>query len=603
MSDRNLAVIKISVEHLKIIINTGVQKYKNTAIYCHVFFGIRFLDIIFAQNYHYCAPMIQQNFIKLYEESFKKNWELPALTDYKEASSYTYGELAKEIAKLHLLFAELEIEKGDKISLVGKNHSSWSILFMATITYGAVIVPILQEFSPDSIEHIILHSDSKLVFINSSLWQKVPGKQINVPVFDMPAFSLLKGDEAVEASLKSLDDTFSRNYPGGFGKENINYADVPNEDVICLNYTSGTTGFSKGVMITANNFAGNVTYAERLRLLFTGERILAFLPMAHVYGCAFDFLYALSAGVHITLLGVIPTPQNLIKALQEVKPNLIITVPLIFEKIYKKRILPVISKSFVKLLLRVPGINRMILDKIKQSLVKSLGGNFREVIIGGAALNAEVEAFFQKIKFPFTVGYGMTECAPLISYDHHDDFVPTSCGSVLEDIMEARIDSPDPGKIPGEIQVRGENVMKGYYKNPEATATVFTDDGWLRTGDSGIMRGRRLFIKGRLKTMILTANGQNVYPEEIESKLNNLPYVAESLVVLREFKLVALIYPDMAAVEAAQLSVDQLPQLMNENKGILNKSVAQYEKISSFELVDKEFEKTPKRTIKRFLYH
>lgn len=603
MSDRNLAVIKISVEHLKIIINTGVQKYKNTAIYCHVFFGIRFLDIIFAQNYHYCAPMIQQNFIKLYEESFKKNWELPALTDYKEASSYTYGELAKEIAKLHLLFAELEIEKGDKISLVGKNHSSWSILFMATITYGAVIVPILQEFSPDSIEHIILHSDSKLVFINSSLWQKVPGKQINVPVFDMPAFSLLKGDEAVEASLKSLDDTFSRNYPGGFGKENINYADVPNDDVICLNYTSGTTGFSKGVMITANNFAGNVTYAERLRLLFTGERILAFLPMAHVYGCAFDFLYALSAGVHITLLGVIPTPQNLIKALQEVKPNLIITVPLIFEKIYKKRILPVISKSFVKLLLRVPGINRMILDKIKQSLVKSLGGNFREVIIGGAALNAEVEAFFQKIKFPFTVGYGMTECAPLISYDHHDDFVPTSCGSVLEDIMEARIDSPDPGKIPGEIQVRGENVMKGYYKNPEATAAVFTDDGWLRTGDSGIMRGRRLFIKGRLKTMILTANGQNVYPEEIESKLNNLPYVAESLVVLREFKLVALIYPDMAAVEAAQLSVDQLPQLMNENKGILNKSVAQYEKISSFELVDKEFEKTPKRTIKRFLYH
>jgi len=596
-------VIKISVEHLKIIINTGVQKYKNTAIYCHVFFGIRFLDIIFAQNYHYCAPMIQQNFIKLYEESFKKNWELPALTDYKEASSYTYGELAKEIAKLHLLFAELEIEKGDKISLVGKNHSSWSILFMATITYGAVIVPILQEFSPDSIEHIILHSDSKLVFINSSLWQKVPGKQINVPVFDMPAFSLLKGDEAVEASLKSLDDTFSRNYPGGFGKENINYADVPNDDVICLNYTSGTTGFSKGVMITANNFAGNVTYAERLRLLFTGERILAFLPMAHVYGCAFDFLYALSAGVHITLLGVIPTPQNLIKALQEVKPNLIITVPLIFEKIYKKRILPVISKSFVKLLLRVPGINRMILDKIKQSLVKSLGGNFREVIIGGAALNAEVEAFFQKIKFPFTVGYGMTECAPLISYDHHDDFVPTSCGSVLEDIMEARIDSPDPGKIPGEIQVRGENVMKGYYKNPEATAAVFTDDGWLRTGDSGIMRGRRLFIKGRLKTMILTANGQNVYPEEIESKLNNLPYVAESLVVLREFKLVALIYPDMAAVEAAQLSVDQLPQLMNENKGILNKSVAQYEKISSFELVDKEFEKTPKRTIKRFLYH
>lgn len=547
--------------------------------------------------------MIQQNFIKLYEESFKKNWDLPALTDYKEASSYTYGELAREIAKLHLLFLELGIEKGDKISLVGKNHSSWSILFMATITYGALIVPILQEFNPDSIAQIIQHSDSKLVFINNSLWQKVPGEKISAPVFDMPAFSLLKGDQAVEARLKSLEEKFNRNYPTGFGRENVSYADVSNEDVICLNYTSGTTGFSKGVMITANNFAGNVTYAERLRLLFTGERILAFLPMAHVYGCAFDFLYALSAGVHITLLGVIPSPQNLIKALQEVKPKLIITVPLIFEKIYKKRILPVISKPIVKRLLGIPGINRMILGSIKQSLVKSLGGNFREVIIGGAALNAEVEAFFYKLRFPFTVGYGMTECAPLISYDHHDAFIPTSCGSVLEDIMEARIDSPNPESVPGEIQVRGENVMKGYYRNAEATAAAFTDDGWLRTGDSGIMRGRRLFIKGRLKTMILTANGQNVYPEEIESKLNNLPYVAESLVVLREFKLVALVYPDMAAVEAAQVSVDKLPQLMNENKGILNKSVAQYEKISSIELVDKEFEKTPKRSIKRFLYH
>lgn len=547
--------------------------------------------------------MIEQNFIKLYEESFKNHWDLPALTDYKGGTSFTYGELAREIAKLHLLFSGLGIEKGDKISLVGKNHSSWSILFMAAITYGAVIVPILHEFNPGSIEDIIRHSDSKLVFINDPLWKSLQSDNVAVPVFEIPALSLLKGDDATADKTNSLDEIFGLRYPDGFAKKDIQYAEVSNEEVVCLNYTSGTTGFSKGVMITANNFAGNVTYAGKLNLLFTGERILAFLPMAHVYGCAFDFLYALSAGVHITLLGVIPTPQNLIHALQEVRPELIITVPLIFEKIYKKKILPVINKPIVKLLLRIPGVSRVILNKIKQSLVESLGGNFREVIIGGAALNAEVEAFFYKIKFPFTVGYGMTECAPLISYEHHDDFVPTSCGSVLEEIMEARIDSVDPEKVPGEIQVRGENVMKGYYKNPEATAFAFTGDGWLRTGDSGIMKGRRLFIKGRLKTMLLTANGQNVYPEEIESKLNNLPYINESIVVLRNFKLVALVYPDMTAVTTDNIGPDKLASIMNENKSILNKSVAQYEKISAIEVVDKEFEKTPKKSIKRYLYN
>lgn len=547
--------------------------------------------------------MIEQNFIKLYEESFKNHWDLPALTDYKGGTSFTYGELAREIAKLHLLFSGLGIEKGDKISLVGKNHSSWSILFMAAITYGAVIVPILHEFNPGSIEDIIRHSDSKLVFINDPLWKSLQSDNVAVPVFEIPALSLLKGDDATADKTNSFDEIFGLRYPDGFAKKDIQYAEVSNEEVVCLNYTSGTTGFSKGVMITANNFAGNVTYAGKLNLLFTGERILAFLPMAHVYGCAFDFLYALSAGVHITLLGVIPTPQNLIHALQEVRPELIITVPLIFEKIYKKKILPVINKPIVKLLLRIPGVSRVILNKIKQSLVESLGGNFREVIIGGAALNAEVEAFFYKIKFPFTVGYGMTECAPLISYEHHDDFVPTSCGSVLEEIMEARIDSVDPEKVPGEIQVRGENVMKGYYKNPEATAFAFTGDGWLRTGDSGIMKGRRLFIKGRLKTMLLTANGQNVYPEEIESKLNNLPYINESIVVLRNFKLVALVYPDMAAVTTDNIGPDKLASIMNENKSILNKSVAQYEKISAIEVVDKEFEKTPKKSIKRYLYN
>lgn len=547
--------------------------------------------------------MIEQNFIKTYEDSFKKNWNLPALTDYKGDKSYTYGELAAEIAKIHILFSELGIEKGDRISLVGKNHSSWSILFMATITYGAVIVPILHEFNPESIEHIIDHSESKLAFINSSLWENINKNNINITVFETPSFALLKSsNEKAEETAKSIDKRFNKVFPDGFKKEDIKYAKVDNSEVVCINYTSGTTGYSKGVMITANNFAGNITYAGKLNLLFPGERILAFLPMAHVYGCAFDFLYSLSTGVHITLLGVSPTSQNLINALDEVRPNIIITVPLIFEKIYKKKILPVISQPLVKFLLKIKGIDKLILNKIKNSLIKSLGGNFREVIIGGAALNAEVEVFFYRMRFPFTVGYGMTECAPLIAYDHHNDFIPASCGSVLKDIMEARIDSTDPENDPGEIQVRGENVMSGYYRNPEATKAAFTNDGWLKTGDLGIMRGSRLFIKGRLKTMILSANGQNIYPEEIESRLNNLPYIADSVVVLRDNKLIALVYPDKEALKSNNISLERLTEIMEDNKGLLNKVVAKYERLSGIEIMEKEFEKTPKKSIKRYLY-
>jgi long-chain acyl-CoA synthetase len=547
--------------------------------------------------------MIQQNFIKIFEESFKSNWELPALSNYKDRKTLSYSQLAEKIARIHIMYEELGIRKGDKVALIGKNHTGWSLVFLATITYGAVIVPILHEFNPESIEHIISHSESRCVFINKKIWENLDKNKVTVPVFSLPSFDLLQShDETTKELPIKLDALFAKKYPDGFHKENIVYADVDNEEVICLNYTSGTTGFSKGVMLTANNFAGNITYAHTLKLLFRGERDLAFLPMAHAYGCAFDFLYALSTGVHVTLLDVAPSPQNLINAFQEIKPNIIITVPLIFEKIYKKKILPEINKPAVKMLSRTPGLNRLVYRKIRKSLIKSLGGNFREVIIGGAALGKDVEAFFYKIKFPFTVGYGMTECGPLISYDHHYDFVPTSCGSVLAGIMEARIDSPDPEKIPGEIQVRGENVMKGYYKNPEATAAAFTEDGWLKTGDSGVMRGRRLFIKGRIKTMILGPSGQNIYPEEIESKLNNLPYVAESLVIERERKLVALVYPDYEAMGADGLTADQLPQIMEDNKKLLNNQVANYERIGSIVVVDKEFEKTPKKSIKRFLY-
>lgn len=547
--------------------------------------------------------MIQQNFIKIYEESFKTHWELPALSNYKGRESLSYKELAEQIARMHILFNNLGIEKGDKIALIGKNHISWSVIFLATFTYGAVIVPILHEFNPESMEHIIDHSESKCVFINENIWEKLDKEKINLHVIAIPSFNLLQSsDKQTNEVISNLDTLFAEKYPNGFNKEDVVYANVPNDEVICLNYTSGTTGFSKGVMLTANNYAGNITFAHSLKLLFPGERDLAFLPMAHAYGCAFDFLYALSTGVHVTLLDVIPSPQNLVKAFQEVRPNIIITVPLIFEKIYKRRILPIIEKPIMKVLLRIPGINSLIYSKIRKSLIDSLGGNFREVIIGGAALGKDIEAFFYKIKFPFTVGYGMTECAPLISYDYHYDFVPTSCGTVLKNIMEARIDSPDPENVPGEIQVRGENVMKGYYKNPEATKAAFTEDGWLKTGDSGVLKNNKLFIKGRIKTMILGASGQNIYPEEIESKLNNLPYIAESLIIEREHKLVALVYPDFVAMGEDGVSNDDLPEIMNNNKGVLNKQVANYEKINIIEIVSKEFEKTPKKSIKRFLY-
>ncbi len=561
------------------------------------------------KSYYFCTKlldlckMIQQNFVKIYEESFNKNWDLPALTNYKDSETLSYGMLAREIARLHILFEEIGIEKGDKIALIGKNHTTWSTVFLATFTYGAVIVPILHEFNPESMEHIIIHSESKCVFIEDKIWQELNHDKIDLPFFSIPSFTLIKGDdEKIKDAAGRFNNLIDEKYPNGFTKEDIKYAQVDNDELVCLNYTSGTTGNSKGVMLTANNYAGNVTYAHTLELLLHGERDLAFLPMAHAYGCAFDFLYALSNGVHVTLLDVIPSPQNLIKAFQEVKPHIIITVPLIFEKIYKNRILPIIEKPIMKLLLKVPGINTLIYKSIRNSLVTTLGGNFREVIIGGAALGKDVEAFFAKIKFPFTVGYGMTECAPLISYDHHYDFIPTSCGSVLEGIMEARIDSPDPENIPGEIQVRGENVMKGYYKNPEATKEAFTEDGWLKTGDSGVLIDNRLYIKGRIKTMLLGANGQNVYPEEIEAKLNNLPYVSESLVVRRDNRFIALVYPDRVAMKENNIPSKQLAGIMDENKGILNKSIARYERISTIELMDEEFEKTPKKSIKRFLY-
>lgn len=551
--------------------------------------------------------MIKENFVKLYEDSFKDNWALPALSDYGEDKSLSFGELAKEIARIHIIFEESQIRQGDKVALIGKDCVNWCVAYMATITYGAVIVPILQDFNPNDVQHIINHSGSIILFSSERKWNSLDKEKIPEirAAFSLNDFSCIfqKDDEKIQDILLSLDELFAKKYPKGFSADDIQYVNQDNDKVVLLNYTSGTTGFSKGVMLTGNNLAGNVTYARTLDVLFKGERELCFLPLAHAYSCAFNFLVPMAFGAHVYLLGKLPSPKILLKAFEEVKPNLILTVPLILEKIYKKMIAPQLSKRTIKLALRVPLVRSQIYTQIKDKLVEAFGGSFREVIVGGAAMNQEVADFLYKIKFPFTIGYGMTECGPLISYDNHNEYVPTSCGQILKGIMQVRIDSNDPYNKVGEIQVYGENVMKGYYKNDEATKNTFTRDGWLKTGDLGtIDENNRIYIRGRNKTMILSSNGQNIYPEEIESKLNNLPFVLESLIVERKGKLVGLVYPDYEAVDSAGISHENIKEVMEQNRKDLNKLLAPYEAVTSIEISPVEFEKTPKKSIKRYLY-
>ena len=551
--------------------------------------------------------MIQENFIKIYEKSFQENWDLPALTDYVEQKTLTFADVAKEIARFHILFKECQIRRGDKIALIGRDCANWCVVYMAAVTYGAIIVPILPDFNPNDVHHIINHSESVFLFVSDRIWDTLEEEKISEirGVFSLTDFRCLhqRDGENIQKLLKELDSRFTEEYPNGFTRENIRYADLDNDKVVLLNYTSGTTGFSKGVMLTGNNLAGNVTYARTLDVLFRGERELCFLPLAHAYSCAFNFLVPMAFGAHVFLLGKLPSPKILLKAFEEVKPNLILTVPLILEKIYKKMIAPQLNKRTMKLVMSVPLLNDRIYAQINKKLTNALGGRFREVIVGGAAMNQEVADFLYKIKFPYTIGYGMTECGPLISYDNHKEYVPTSCGQILKGIMEVRIDSEDPYNKVGEIQVRGENVMKGYYKNEEATRNVFTDDGWLKTGDLGTIDvNKRIYIRGRSKTMILSSNGQNIYPEEIEAKLNNLPFVLESLVVEREGKLVGLVYPDYDTVDSTGIRHEDLPAIMEQNRKDLNKLLAPYEAVASVILYPTEFEKTPKRSIKRYLY-
>ena len=551
--------------------------------------------------------MMKENTIKIYEKSFIDNWELPALSDYNTKQTLTYGEFAEDIARLHMFYERCGIKPGDHIALVGKNTPAWVTVFMGTITYGAVIVPILQEFNPTDVQHIINHSESVMLFASKAIWDTLDFDQLHriraVMLTEERQVVAEKVAGEVSKVLYDLPAAFAERYKNGFYRNDIHYPDVPNTELMVINYTSGTTGFSKGVMLTGNNLAGNIVYGINSGLHSRGTKALSFLPRAHAYGCAFDMLTPLAVGTHLTLLGRMPSPKILVKALAEVKPNLVICVPLILEKIYSKMIVPMISQGMLRWALAVPYLDNRIYARIRQKLIEAFGGEFEEVIVGGAALNSEVEDFLYKIKFPFTVGYGMTECAPLVSHTPWREFVPHSSGRILPGIMECKILSDDPENIPGEICIKGENVMKGYFHNTEATDKVLHDDGWLHTGDMGTLSADgTIFIRGRLKTMLLSSNGQNIYPEEIEAKLNNMLYVNESLVVEREGKLVALVYPDYEAMDQLGVTREQLPELMENIRNELNKLVAPYERIAKIQLIATEFEKTPKRSIKRYLY-
>lgn len=555
--------------------------------------------------------------LTIYQQSFQSNFTMPALSDYG-GKTLSYGRLAQRIAKIHLFYEKAGIKPGDKIALMGRNSSTWVVTFMATITYGAVIVPVLSEFNPSDACNIIEHSDARILFVNDSIWAKmdlelmpqldcVISLESRKVIAERPERYAKAGSRRNSSAtqiVKGLARNFRKRYPNGFSRDDIAYTPRPDDDTAIINYTSGTTGFSKGVMLSFRNIWGNVVFGMRSRLHYEGSRALSFLPLAHAYACAFDMLVPMATGTHVTILGKQPTPQILIPAMHKVKPSLVICVPLILEKIYRKMILPMISKPSIRWVLSVPMLDKAVYSRIRSKLIAAFGGAFEEVIVGGAPLNAEVETFLQRIHFPFTVGYGMTECCPLISYSPWRRFVPGSAGRTLRGLMKARILHEEGSEL-GEIMVKGVNVMKGYYKNPDATLAVLEEDGWLHTGDMGTLGepdDRTIFIRGRYKTMILTATGQNIYPEEIESKLNNMPYVNESLIIEREGHLLGLVFPDIEGASADGIDENALKSLMEDNRRDLNKLVAPYERVESIELRSEPFEKTPKQSIKRYLY-
>lgn len=574
------------------------------------------------------------NFVRMFEDSFRRNWNEPCFTDYESGKTLTYAQVAEQVEKLHIVFDKCGIEKNDNIALIGRNSTNWAIAYIATITYGAVIVPILHDFHAKDVHHILRHSDSKFLFSSEIIWDHLDENEIGevrvvlsltdfspllvrVPDTEQPSAIAYDQEQAPQTepfmppiglglclddiSRENINKAFEEKFNGIFHKDLIRYNYKDNDELASINYTSGTTGYSKGVMTSGRALASNAKFGIDEGLIKPGSRFVAFLPLAHAYGCAWDFLGSVCGGGHTWFITRVPTPKLLMKAFDEVKPNNIQSVPLIIEKIYKKQILPIISKPTMNWVLSVRYLDELVLKQIRKQLVAAFGGEFEQIIIGGAAINAEVEAFFEKLKFPFTIGYGMTETAPLVSYAHWTKFVPQSCGRILK-CMEARIANPNKEGV-GEIEIKGDHVMLGYYKNEEATRASFTEDGWLKTGDLGFLDAdQNLFIKGRSKTMLLGPSGQNIYPEAIEDKLNNMPYVLESIVVQRDGKLVALVYPDMDAVDAAGFTQADLPQELDHVRKEVNQQLASFEQISKIVVQTQEFQKTPKNSIKRYLY-
>ncbi len=542
---------------------------------------------------------------KLFENCFKEHWNYPALSNYK-GETLQYKDLARRIEKLHIIFEECGLKKGDKVALCGRNQANWAVVYLATLTYGAVLVPILHEFKESSVHHIVTHSDSRLLFVGDQIWEgmsetEMPNLEAIILISD---FSVQYAkDPRLLYVREHLNELFGKKYPKNFRPEHVKYHVDDPEELAMINYTSGTTGFSKGVMLPFRTLWSNAVFAQEvIPEVRSGDDVVSMLPMAHVYGMAFEFLFEMTVGAHVHFLTRMPSPKIIMESFAKVRPRVIIAVPLIIEKIYKAKLQPMLNKTSMRVLLRLPVIEQKVRNKIHDTLFNVFGGNFCELIIGGAPFNHEAEAFFKKIGFPYTVGYGMTECGPIITYAGWRKNKTFSCGKAAPR-MEVRIESANPATIPGEIQCRGTNVMLGYYKDPENTAAAFTEDGWLKTGDMGTMDEEGfVFIKGRYKSMFLGPSGQNIYPEEIEGVLNNMPFVAESLVIEKDAKLVALVFPNVEVVAEAQLSDQQLKDIMNENLRLLNEEQPNYAKVSRIQLFPEEFEKTPKKSIKRYLY-
>lgn len=547
---------------------------------------------------------LEQSFIALIEQSIKTNWYLNALTDYK-GITLQYRDVARKIEKIHILLENAGIEKGDKIAICGRNSAHWTVTYLAVITYGAVVVPILHEFKADQVHNIVNHSEARLLFVGDQIWENL--NEAAMPhlegIIELKDFGVpVSRSEKLAYARDHLNEIFGHKFPCRFRPDDISYEKEKSEDLAIINYTSGTTGYSKGVMLPYRSILSNVLYCKEKIGLKAGDSVVSMLPLGHVFGMTFDFLYGFTAGAHLWFLTRMPSPKIIAESFAEIRPRVIACVPLIVEKIFKKNILPKVDNKLGKLLLHVPIISDKIKELIKQKAMEVFGGNFIEIIIGGAPFNAEVEAFLKMIDFPYTIAYGMTECGPIICHSHWTELKLASCGKVAAR-MEAKVLSPNPSAIAGELVCRGANLMLGYYKNEEATRQVIDTEGWLHTGDMAtIDEDGNVFIKGRCKNLLLTSSGQNIYPEEIESKLNNMPYVSESLIILQQDKLVGLIYPDSDDAFAHGLSQSDLVRVMKENRLELNKQLPAFSQIARFKLYPEEFEKTAKKSIKRFLY-